>query len=45
MRTEAVMKTVCACLTVAMLAGLCVSTANAMPLNSSARAVIPADLQ
>ena len=39
------MKTVCACLTVAMLAGLCVSTANAMPLNSSARAVIPADLQ
>ena len=28
-----------------MVAALCVGMANAMPLNSSARAVIPADLQ
>ena len=28
-----------------MLAVLCVGMANAMPLNSSARAVVPADLQ
>jgi hypothetical protein len=39
------MKTVKACLTVAVLAVVCVSVANAMPLNSSARAVIPAELQ
>jgi hypothetical protein len=39
------MKSVKACLTFAMLAVLCVGVANAMPLNSSARAVVPADLQ
>jgi hypothetical protein len=39
------MKTVKACLILGMLAALCVGTASAMPLNSSARAVIPADLQ
>jgi hypothetical protein len=39
------MKTVKACLTFVMLAVLCVGVASAMPLNSSARAVIPADLQ
>ena len=39
------MKTVKACLILVMLAVLCVGTASAMPLNSSARAVIPADLQ
>ncbi len=39
------MKTVRACLILGMLAALCVGTASAMPLNSSARAVIPADLQ
>ncbi len=48
MRTEVVMKTVKSCLVSvlgsAMLALVCVS-ANAMPLNSSARAVVPADLQ
>ena len=48
MRTEVVMKTVKSCLVSvlgsAILALLCVS-ANAMPLNSSARAVVPADLQ
>ena len=46
MRTEIVMKTVKACLTsVAMVAVLFVDIASAMPLNSSARAVVPADLQ
>src|SRR5271154_3487890 len=45
MRIETVMKTVKDYLTCAMLAALCVSVANAMPLNSSARAVVPADLQ
>src|SRR5208283_3875972 len=45
MRTEAVMKTVKACLTLVMPAVLFVGAANAMPLNSSARAVIPAELQ
>ena len=45
MRTEAVMKTVKACLSFVMLVVLCVGMANAMPLNSSARAVVPADLQ
>ncbi len=45
MRTETVMKTVKACLTAVMLTILCVGIANAMPLNSSARAVVPADLQ
>jgi hypothetical protein len=45
MRTEAVMKTVKACLTSVVLAVLFVGIANAMPLNSSARAVVPADLQ
>jgi hypothetical protein len=44
MRTETVMKTVNICLTVVMLAVLCVGIANAMPMNSSARAVVPADL-
>jgi hypothetical protein len=39
------MKTMKVCLTLGMLAVLCVGTASAMPLNSSARAVIPADLQ
>jgi hypothetical protein len=39
------MKTVKACLTFVILAVLCVGIASAMPLNSSARAVIPADLQ
>ena len=45
MRTEIVMKTVKACLTFVMLAVFFVGIANAMPLNSSARAVVPADLQ
>ncbi|MFZ0780176.1 MAG: hypothetical protein WAM86_03500 [Candidatus Sulfotelmatobacter sp.] len=45
MRTEAVMKTIKTCLTSALLAVLFVGIANAMPLNSSARAVVPADLQ
>src|SRR5713101_1763012 len=48
MRTEVVMKTAKSCLVSvlgsATLALVCVS-ANAMPLNSSARAVVPADLQ
>jgi hypothetical protein len=39
------MKSVKACLTFAVLAVLCVGVANAMPLNSSARAVVPGDLQ
>jgi hypothetical protein len=39
------MKTVKACLTSITLALLCASAAYAMPLNSSARAVVPADLQ
>jgi hypothetical protein len=40
------MKTVKACLTFATLAAaLCVGVANATPLNSSSRAVVPADLQ
>jgi hypothetical protein len=39
------MNSVKAGLTFVMLAVLCVSVANAMPLSSSARAVIPADLQ
>jgi hypothetical protein len=39
------MKIVKACLTSAVLAVLFVGNANAMPLNSSARAVVPADLQ
>ncbi len=43
MRT--VMKTVKACLTSVVLTVLFVGIANAMPLNSSARAVVPADLQ
>src|SRR3984893_2994000 len=48
MRTHFVMKTLKACLVsvagCVILGALCVS-ANAMPLNSSARSVIPADLQ
>jgi hypothetical protein len=45
-RIEAVMKNVKACLvSVAMLATMFAGSANAMPLNSSARAVVPADLQ
>jgi hypothetical protein len=39
------MKSLRACLTFVMTAALCAGTANAMPLSSSARAVIPADLQ
>jgi hypothetical protein len=39
------MKTVKACLISVTLLGLLASIANAMPLNSSARAVIPVDLQ
>lgn len=39
------MKSVKACLTFVMLVVLGVGIANAMPLNSSARAVVPADLQ
>jgi len=39
------MKTVKSCLMVGMLAVLFVTMANAMPLNSSARSVIPAELQ
>jgi hypothetical protein len=39
------MKTVKACLVSVMLVGLLAGIANAMPLNSSARAVIPAELQ
>jgi hypothetical protein len=39
------MKTFKACLSSAMVAVLFVGIANAMPLNSSARAVVPADLQ
>jgi len=39
------MTTVKACLSAIILAALCVSVASAMPLNSSARAVVPADLQ
>jgi hypothetical protein len=39
------MKTFKACLSSAVLAVLYVSVANAMPLGSSARAVVPADLQ
>jgi hypothetical protein len=50
LRTEAVMKTVKACLSSVVLgsvvlAVLLLGVANAMPLNSSARAVVPADLQ
>src|SRR5271156_4634700 len=45
MRSVSVMKTVTACLNVTMLAVLLPGIANAMPLNSSARAVVPADLQ
>jgi hypothetical protein len=44
-KTEVIMKTVKAYLTCAMLVVLGVGAANAMPLNSSARAVVPADLQ
>jgi hypothetical protein len=39
------MKTVKACLSFAMLAALGVGMANATPLNSAARAVVPGDLQ
>ena len=45
MRIEIVMKTVKTCLTSAMLVVFFAGIANAMPLNSSARAVVPADLQ
>jgi hypothetical protein len=45
MKTEVVMKTVKACLTAVMLALVWVGVANAMPLNSSARAVVPAEVQ
>ena len=39
------MKTVKLCLTAVTVAVVCAGIANAMPLNSSARAVVPADLQ
>ncbi len=39
------MKTVKAALTAVVLSAACAGIANAMPLNSSARAVVPADLQ
>jgi hypothetical protein len=39
------MKTVKACLTCVILVTFCAALANAMPLNSSARSVIPAELQ
>src|SRR5271166_5463005 len=39
------MKTINICLSSAMLVSLLLGSANAMPLNSSARTVIPADLQ
>src|SRR5882757_2965506 len=39
------MKTAKACLTCVMVAAVFVDIANAMPLNSSARAVVPADVQ
>jgi hypothetical protein len=45
MRTEAIMKTLKACLCAVAMAALFAGMANAMPLNSSARAVVPADLQ
>jgi hypothetical protein len=45
MRNSMVMKTVKACLTCALVGVFCVGIAAAMPLNSSARAVVPADLQ
>jgi hypothetical protein len=45
MRTKAVMKTVKAGLACVLLALFFVGIASAMPLNSSARAVIPAELQ
>ncbi len=45
MRTKVVVKTICSGLSAGMLAVLCAGVANAMPLNSSARAVVPADLQ
>ncbi len=46
MRTETIMKTVKASLSsVLMVAMVFANTANAMPLSSSARTVIPADLQ
>src|SRR6202167_4211787 len=45
MRTKSVMRTVKLCLTAVTVAVVCAGVANAMPLNSSARAVVPADLQ
>src|ERR1017187_5787582 len=45
MRSVSVMKHVKACLSAVVLAVIFAGIANAMPLNSSARAVIPADLQ
>ncbi|MGC2170777.1 MAG: hypothetical protein WA555_11335 [Candidatus Sulfotelmatobacter sp.] len=44
MRTQTAMKTMQACVTSVIVAVLFVGIANAMPLNSSGRAVIPADL-
>ena len=45
MRFVSVMKSVKACLSAAVLVVLFLGVANAMPLSSSGRAVIPADLQ
>src|ERR1700691_45308 len=45
MRTKSVMRTVKLCLTAVTVAVVCAGAASAMPLNSSARAVVPADLQ
>ena len=39
------MKSIKACLALAVMVVVCMSMASAMPLNSSARGVIPADLQ
>jgi hypothetical protein len=45
MKTEAVMKTLKACSSAVVVVALSAGMAYAMPLNSSARAVVPADLQ
>src|SRR5271165_916904 len=45
MRSVTVMRSFSVCLSCAVVVGMLLGVANAMPLNSSARAVIPADLQ
>src|ERR1035438_844158 len=44
-RSVTVMRSFSICLSYVVLVGVLLGVANAMPLNSSARAVIPADLQ